>query len=1660
MFGRKCWKSTIKSTILAVVLCLSMTVGILSGMGEVWKVKAGTEEPAGESESESSQSENDHVGYGIWIGGVQFTSERLELNTSVNSNFKGSAKLEVKPGNDGGKTTYFLTLENFSNYNTAGYFNNVDQQNTGVSPGDLGNFITGAGIICDGEKDKNNDIHPVDLVIRIKGTNIITVPDKDDDTYSGFFSTEKVENVTICRDEDSTGDDSSDILQIFGRNKDTEKDMGSVSSCYGMYVRNTLTMQSGTVTAAFGVPKNSETFQTKPKLNYGTVAGLYCGNIEVTGGTLTGESNIVGYSTDTIGIQCGGIKVSGGSLTGKNSSENSSSSYGICSTGSIVVIGGEVYGQAGNGTQQQNGVVCNSLIVHGGKVEGKTHGGRAPEGEFSAAGISATELEISDGTVWAADCIEGESEGHVAMDFGVLRISGGCLKATSNQLAFKKEFIRSSDQVVDTSITNTIQGAGWDDVEGTGEGTVIDIHVDDSKISEIDGMDSFKKIVFESYPLWIGEIPFTPSNLEINDEDNEAISGTAKYDPKENTLTLNGLNNGSDDTTWLTHDFRGPDDSHKSAAIYYSGADPLKIVINGENILDSGRCEGSGFGIYSSQEDAVITIEKDSDDAHLIVNAFEEGFLDSENEDEDEDIEDDGGEKDEDDGENESDEPNLADIQPENVFEAIHSESDVVIKSGTVAVTGQTYGIRAANTYVEDGNVTIIGGEKAVSGKLKNDITGTGWTDENGTGNETYMDACGESTSPFIPGVTVNKEFITFRKMVFPDAHVHAFSYELKKDDNATIVATCEADGCTNPVASAEITLVKPAKTQADDNGSEKATLKNYDTFNSVTGLKISASDIVYYSGATKLDAAPSEGGTYTAKLTVGTGENAVTASVEYKIKAVYTIVWLKDDGTVLDTKTYVEGEEEPTTDKIPAKDPDTKNTYTFKEWELKEDKNGNKTYVPVFDAIPIPHVHAFSYALKEDDSAAIVATCEAEGCTDPAATAELTLVKPVKTQADDNGSPLASLDADQLKAFNTLTGLSVSAGDIVYYSGTTKLDGAPSEAGTYTAKLTVGTGENTATAFVEYKIKAVLTVTWTDEDGNILDSKTYIEGDDVPTTDVKPTKDPDENYTYTFKEWELSEDENGNKTYVPVFDAIPIPHVHAFSYALKEDDSATIVATCEAEGCTDPAATAELTLVKPVKTQADDNGSPLASLDADQLKAFNTLTGLSVSAGDIVYYSGTTKLDGAPSEAGTYTAKLTVGTGENTATAFVEYKIKAVLTVTWTDENGNILDNKTYVEGDQEPTTDKIPTKEPDENNTYTFKEWELREDEDGNKTYIPVFSATEKDTYTVIWLNGDGTVLDSKTYKEGEAEPTTDKTPVKSEDEDNTYSFSSWDNGKESGNTKTYTPIFEAKRIEYTCIWLDKDGEVLEETIIKKGDPVPTKPDQEPVKSYTDGGDTYEFVGWKETIDDDEKTRTFTPEYEKVTYTSVPENVEMQQGASESIGKVKVYRAPDDTSCFSHFTGLKDENGALDAGLYEAGEGCTEVSLKKELTDYLGVGTHEITVVFDDGSTTFTLVVREAQKEPEDPTPTVTPTPTATLTPTPTATLTPTPTATPTATPTPTVTPSITPTPSPTPVPEEKPVKTGDSNHLSLWLFLAILSSGILGGVAANRKQRRARR
>ena len=95
-------------------------------------------------------------------------------------------------------------------------------------------------------------------------------------------------------------------------------------------------------------------------------------------------------------------------------------------------------------------------------------------------------------------------------------------------------------------------------------------------------------------------------------------------------------------------------------------------------------------------------------------------------------------------------------------------------------------------------------------------------------------------------------------------------------------------------------------------------------------------------------------------------------------------------------------------------------------------------------------------------------------------------------------------------------------------------------------------------------------------------------------------------------------------------------------------------------------------------------------------------------------------------------------------------------------------------------------------------FKAWEYRGDlyAPGDWIFLKktneTVTAVYEDMYTAVWLDGDGSVLDSRLCIGSDAITPTDKIPVKAADYYNTYTFDKWDDGTSEGELLIFRPLF----------------------------------------------------------------------------------------------------------------------------------------------------------------------------------------------------------------------------------------------------------------------------
>ena len=378
--------------------------------------------------------------------------------------------------------------------------------------------------------------------------------------------------------------------------------------------------------------------------------------------------------------------------------------------------------------------------------------------------------------------------------------------------------------------------------------------------------------------------------------------------------------------------------------------------------------------------------------------------------------------------------------------------------------------------------------------------------------------------------------------------------------------------------------------------------------------------------------------------------------------------------------------------------------------WQVVSNSEG----ALVLTGYEISHTHNFTYSA---DSDTITATCGNDGCDLTDSKAILTIAAPTLTTyggTESKTATLTGLSDFNTATGKTIVATDIKYvgrdGTSYEESGT-----APTKGGKYIAKITLsgvktGAGDNqSVTASVDYEIGwpdiyvagngTANNTAWVHgqnwKPGNADDKMSCTDG--VYTISYK--KVPAGSYEFKFavngtwdssygKEsttnfdlgvWNTVGAYNGEDTNIAFslteFTDIDIAfnivekkakvdvkpsHTHSFTYSASED---TITAKCSATDCTLPPSSeggtdhvATLSLVAPTLTTYGGTGDATATLDG--VADFNTATGKTIATTDIKYVGrgSTTYAESstAPTNAGTYTAKITV----EEKTASLNYEI------------------------------------------------------------------------------------------------------------------------------------------------------------------------------------------------------------------------------------------------------------------------------------------------------------------------------------------------------------------------------------------------------------------
>ncbi len=123
---------------------------------------------------------------------------------------------------------------------------------------------------------------------------------------------------------------------------------------------------------------------------------------------------------------------------------------------------------------------------------------------------------------------------------------------------------------------------------------------------------------------------------------------------------------------------------------------------------------------------------------------------------------------------------------------------------------------------------------------------------------------------------------------------------------------------------------------------------------------------------------------------------------------------------------------------------------------------------------------------------------------------------------------------------------------------------------------------------------------------------------------------------------------------------------------------------------------------------------------------------------------------------------------------------------------------------------------------------------------------------SYTVTWLDEDGTVLETDTDVKAGTTPAYDgATPTKAADAQYTYTFSGWtpDVSAVTGDI-SYKAVYTRTTNQYTVTWKDEDGTVLKTEKLDYG-ATPSYSGDTPTKEG-DAEHSYTFAGWKAIAED----------------------------------------------------------------------------------------------------------------------------------------------------------------------------------------------------------------
>ena len=282
--------------------------------------------------------------------------------------------------------------------------------------------------------------------------------------------------------------------------------------------------------------------------------------------------------------------------------------------------------------------------------------------------------------------------------------------------------------------------------------------------------------------------------------------------------------------------------------------------------------------------------------------------------------------------------------------------------------------------------------------------------------------------------------------------------------------------------------------------------------------------------------------------------------------------------------------------------------------------------------------------------------------------------------------------------------------------------------------------GDQTYTATYQSAVRSYQ-IKFLNGDGTVLDQAEVAYGQ-TPATALTPTKESTVDKDFTFDHWDPEITAvTGEATYTPVFRETARPYTITFQY----DDGTVIESVDVAYG-----------------TVPQCSFTPEKESTAQYSYAF----------------SGWDPTPVAVTGEATYTAQF--------IPTVREYHI------TFLNGDGSVMEEADVAYGEV-PAFHNTPTKEETAEFYYVFAHWDPEVVAvTGEATYTPVF-VEHKQEYTITFLDGDGSVLESQTLEYGKF-PACSAEPTKT-DAYHTYTFNGWEPAiAEVTGDQTYTPKFDS--------------------------------------------------------------------------------------------------------------------------------------------------------------------------------------------------------------------------------------------------------------------------